>query len=178
MADHGESLGENGQVGHRFISEPSVHVPLIIEPRGESLQSVDRHQRLNTIGLFNTFANLLNEPTYGSVSDILTEPEETVLVQDYSGNWAWSDDSSNEIVGAHALYQNGARAVKKNNEITVYDTDAKLGERAQVKDERKVNEFSAELARMLSRLPSLSQRDSELSVDVGTRTRLEDLGYL
>jgi len=178
MADHGESLGENGQVGHGFISEPSVHVPLIIKPGDESLQSVDRHQRVNTMGLFNTFANLLNEPTYGSVSDVLTEPEETVLVQDYSGNWAWSDDSSNEIIGVHALYQNGVKAVKRNNEITVYDTDAKLGERAQVRDERKVNESSAELARTLSKLPSLSQRDSELSVDVGTKTRLEDLGYL
>jgi arylsulfatase A-like enzyme len=35
LADHGESLGEDGGFGHRLtISDDVVHVPLIIRPPG------------------------------------------------------------------------------------------------------------------------------------------------
>lgn len=180
-ADHGECLGEGGYIGHGTVDEPGVHVPLIVKPAEDMpTPTVDTEKRVNTLGLFNVLANVIgSDHPHGSVRDILTDPEDSVLVQDYSDAWNWSSYAADSSDGQHALYVDEMKFVQRGDESLLYDLRTDPGEQAPIRtDSERVAEFEAALRDRLAQFPATKEAAEQLSVDSGTAKRLEDLGYL
>ena len=180
-ADHGECLGEHGYVGHGAVYEPGVHVPLIVKtPRNMPEIEVDMRKRVNTLGLFNALARLIgSDQAHGSVQDIFTAPEDSVLVQDYSDAWDWSSYSVENSAGQHAHYLNEVKLIRRGTEYTLYDLQNDPDEQEPISPESDQMETHRRLLdQRIEEFPDHHRAADALEVNTGTAKRLEDLGYI
>jgi arylsulfatase A-like enzyme len=179
-ADHGECIGEHGLLGHGYLYEPGIRVPLVLKtpegvPSGERIS-----ERVNTIGLYRTLANVVGTvPDHVKGNDLFESPPSTVLTQDYSNTWTWSRYGG-EDVGVNAIYDQEMKLIVRENEVELYDLEADPGEvHDMVADEP---ETVARLHELLDEsLAGLDQFDGtrdEIEMNAGVQDRLRDLGYL
>lgn len=180
-ADHGECLGENGQIGHGTLYEPGVHVPLILKPPAEmELTAENEDARVNTLGLFRTLADVIGaEAAHASVDSVLDEQDEQILLQDYCATWDWSSYGVEDTPGQHALYEDEMKLIQRGDERELYDLRADPDERNPLSmDADVLNRLSDLLETRLDELEREPEDPAGFDVDDATASRLEDLGYL
>lgn len=179
-ADHGEAIGEHGFLGHGRLYEPILHVPLVI--RGPGIGDGERDTRVNTIGLYRTLAEIVDQaPDHVRGPNLLDSStyEDAVLVQDYSDTWEWSRYGGKQS-GQNALYLDGWKYVITAEGELLYRIEEDPSERTDLADERPAKRDELRSA-LTSQLDELSQADPESArheFDETTERRLQELGYL
>lgn len=78
-ADHGELIGEHGQIGHgRYLYQKELHIPLIMKYPGTEYRHRQEDIRLQLVDIFPTILDRLGIPippaTQGSVPPSITHP--------------------------------------------------------------------------------------------------------
>lgn len=178
VGDHGESLGEHGELTHGLlVYEPTLHVPLIISaPDAVARELVEP---VSTIDLAPTLARLCGltlaqKAVDGrDLSSFITgrgEPPRTSLYaeSEYPLQFGWSD--------LRAVRRGGMKLISaKSREL--YDLQRDPGETKNVVDEsrRTVRDLETTLADLRK-----SERASGAAapVDAETRSKLASLGYI
>jgi choline-sulfatase len=182
IGDHGESLGEHGEMTHGvFLYDSTLHVPFILAgpgvPRGKVIDD-----QVQSIDLMPTLIALLNLPPGPGIQGVSLRPliqqdgprrrasysySETLYPRIYMG---WSElfamrtDSWKLIVAPHPELYNLARDSGENhNLITDFPAEAD-----QLK--KKTFEVSGERGR--------PEKIATSPVDAQTRRVLESLGYV
>lgn len=180
-ADHGECLGEYDHIGHGTLYEPGVRVPLIVKPpTGMERTAENERERVNTLGLFSTLAELIGaDAPHASVESVLDGRQEPVLVQDYCATWDWSSYGVDGAPGQHAIYHDETKLIQRGNERILYDLRADPEERNPLPpDADRMDYLSELLEERLDHLHPKHVGGREIDIDGATADRLEDLGYL
>jgi arylsulfatase A-like enzyme len=180
-SDHGEMLGERGLLGHGYLYEPGVRVPLVVStPDGVAVEDGATERRVNTLGLRRSVARLAGvDPGGGHGVDFFAnEPTSDVLFQDYSNTWDWSRYGG-EDQGRHCLYRDGWKlhAVPEGNELYNVDSDPDETTDLSTEAEDVHGELQTALDDLLSDL-DLSDQRAATTIDDRAADRLAELGYL
>ncbi|MFB6227486.1 MAG: sulfatase [Halobacteriales archaeon] len=183
-ADHGELLGEHGLLGHSYLYEPGVNVPLVVKlPASDDRRGRKTDDRIGTIGLYRTLAEYVGVSPPDDVrgGNLLADRPEIVLVQDYSNSWDWSRYEDDEADDTNCIYRDEKKLIVGGSRSALFDLDEDPDERRDLSEERPelVADLESDLSSTLDALRSEDVDAGEpLDVDDETRSRLADLGYL
>lgn len=180
-ADHGEMLGERGLLGHGYLYEPGVRVPLVVSAAdGVTVETGATDRRVNLIGLCRTVSRLAGiDPGGARGVDLFTdESSDSVLIQDYSNTWDWSRYGGDDA-GQHGLYRDGWKlhASSERNELYDLDTDPDEATDLSSDETKRRDELVAALRRRLNAL-DISDEPATATIDGPAAERLSELGYL
>lgn len=180
-ADHGECLGEHGAVGHGYLYEEGINVPLLIKPPVGMTEDLGRRsERVSTLGLYKTITDLVNNvPQLEHIRvPSVFEQKNSVLVQDYSGSWTWSS-YKNEIAGKHALYDRELKLIRRGETQELYDLSVDPNESKNVINEHpKREELQNILENYLEEFNDTDGSIDQIELSEDASQQLEDLGYL
>jgi arylsulfatase A-like enzyme/Tfp pilus assembly protein PilF len=179
LADHGEMLGEHGEVTHGFfIYDGAVHIPLIVAgPRVPSAVVADQ---VRIVDVMPTVLELLGVPGPAAMQGVsllpLAHGEHKNLLA-YSESWypryhyGWS-----ELVSI----QDGRFKLIRAPRRELYDLAQDRGESANraADDLRRVETLERALDEMSRRVASGQAQRGPRAMDAETEERLEALGYV
>ncbi|HXO19218.1 MAG TPA: sulfatase-like hydrolase/transferase [Thermoanaerobaculia bacterium] len=184
-ADHGESLGEHGELTHGLLLyEPTLHVPLLLRAPGTIAAGRVVHTPVSLVDLAPTLAGLVGQPwksgTDGrDLSPALAhgeEPGEADLYAEtqYPRLFGWS--------GLTALRRRDRKYIRAPRP-ELYDLRRDPGESANLAAGQaagaEARRFDARLSALSASSPPLPQTPATApaSDDAEARARLESLGY-
>ena len=182
-ADHGEGLGDHGEIEHGFfVYEEAIHVPLIVNAPFEPLRGVRRTEFVSLVDVMPTILEMARLP----VPDTVQGESMVALLGNEEPPWR-------DAVYAESFYPRlhfGWSELKTlrgeryklivSPEPELFDLHEDPGERANVADQ--MNTAFAALNRQLTELDARysegAERSPSLELDEETRARLAALGYL
>lgn len=184
-ADHGESLGEHGMVGHGlFYWDQLVHVPLIVKLPG-SVPAARIDAMVQSIDILPTILDYLEieTPYYAqgrSLLPLMLQPsagKRPEYVQGANRKFAYSRDSNWKMILPLASQSDE----KTGESVTLFNIKADPGEGTNlaVKYPEIVARMKARLINHLEGLPKYSDGRDEFPVDMDekTRERIKKTGY-
>ncbi len=182
VADHGESLGEHGELTHGLLLyQPTLRVPLLLSAPGVLAPRVVR-EPVGLADLAPTLAALLGQPLAGArdgrdLSAALLaggEPPAADLYAEshYPATFGWSPLVALRR-GALKLIE--APSVKPVKSTELYDLAADPGEARDLRAERRRD--AAALTQALAALAKDERRAAPAAADAESRARLAALGY-
>lgn len=184
-ADHGEGLGDHGEITHAILAyDSTLHVPLIVRPPGEvPARGTVVEQRVGTVNVLPTILDLLG-----------IEVPETVQGHSLVPFWTegrepsrWTAINYAENLSPRLTHGWGElRVLAEGSSKYIHGPEPQLFDLSVDPDELDdlAAERPEETARMRERLQSVIDRfavvgaSSTRSVDDEVRQRLESLGYL
>ena len=174
--DHGESLGEHGELTHGLLLyEPTLHVPLIV--RAPSLASRVVRTPVSTIDLAPTVASLAGVPFAKPVDgrDLApdlragTEPQAQPVYAEtqYPATFGWSELSALRLAGTKLIAAPSPE---------LYDLARDPGETVNrlTIDRRAYHDLAARL----DNIRATATASAPTAVDEETRAKLASLGYV
>jgi arylsulfatase A-like enzyme/Tfp pilus assembly protein PilF len=177
VGDHGESLGEHGELTHGLLLyEPTLHVPMIV--CAPSLAPRVIRTPVSTIDLAPTIASLAGNPFPKPVdgrdlgADLRAghEPEPAAVYAEtlYPATFGWSELGSMRLASAKLI---SAPAPE------LYDLGRDPGETANVLtvDRRAYHDLATRLDKLRATAVAASK---STAVDAETRAKLASLGYI
>jgi choline-sulfatase len=174
--DHGESLGEHGELTHGLLLyEPTLHVPMIVA--APSLAPRVIHAAVSTIDLAPTAASLAGVPFPKAVdgrdlaADLRAgrEPKPAPIYAEtqYPATFGWSELASMRLAETKLISAPSPE---------LYDLRRDPGETANVlANERRAYR---DMATRLDQLRATAVASSPSTVDAETRAKLISLGYV
>lgn len=174
--DHGESLGEHGELTHGLLLyEPTLHVPMIMA--APSLTPRVIHTAISTIDLAPTTASLAGVPFPKPVDgrDLAADlragrepqPAPIYAETEYPATFGWSELASMRLAVTKLI---------SSPHPELYDLHRDPGETANVlTSERRAYR---DLTTRLDRLRATAVASSPSTVDAETRAKLASLGYV
>ena len=183
LADHGEGLGDHGEIEHGFfVYEEAIHVPLIVNTPFEQLHGVRRTEFVSLVDVMPTILEMVRLP----VPDAVQGESMVGLLGNEESPWR-------DAVYAESFYPRlhfGWSELKTlrgdryklimSPEPELFDLQEDPGERANVADQ--MNTAFAALSRQLTLLDATYSEGAEhsavIELDEETRARLAALGYL
>lgn len=181
-SDHGELLGERGILGHGFLYEPGVRVPLLIRPPGGNHRTVD--ERVNTRGIARTALSAAGRESDSRLGPDLLDPEtfgeSHVLVQNYRPRWNWSRYATENGQGRHAIYDENWKLLDLGDRRELYDVAADPPESKDLIESAtdRRDELVAALTARLDEMGAPAGETDNVDFEDTTQDRLRDLGYL
>jgi arylsulfatase A-like enzyme/Flp pilus assembly protein TadD len=174
--DHGESLGEHGELTHGLLLyEPTLHVPMIVSAPSLAPHAV--RTPVSTIDLAPTIASMAGVPFGKRVDGIDLAPDlragkepqaaPVYAETQYPATFGWSELAALRI---------GTRKLIAAPSPELYDLDGDPGE--------KVNMLTSErrtyhdLAARLDHIRATAIASAPVTVDDETRAKLASLGYV
>jgi len=172
--DHGESLGEHGELTHGLLLyEPTLHVPMIVS--APSLAPRTIRAAVSTVDLAPTIASLagvpFSKPIDGRDLDLRSgrEPQSAAIYAEtqYPATFGWSELASMRMASTKFI---SAPAPE------LYDLAHDPGETVNVlTTERRAFH---DLSTRLDQLRATAVASSPSTVDAETRSKLASLGYV
>jgi arylsulfatase A-like enzyme len=181
--DHGEMLGERGLLGHGYLYEPGVRVPLVVRPPGGDRRELT--ERVNIRGIARTAlsaAGVDADPGGSDLLDPATFGHQPVIVQNYRPRWKWSRYATEADAGRHAVYDGDWKLLALGDRRELYNLEDDPAERENLID--AAPDRRTALAELLDdRLVEMGSPAAETDADsvefeAATQDRLQDLGYL
>ena len=195
-ADHGENLGEGGRWGHLFsLSEPLVHVPLVIRAPGRFPAGERVAGSYSTVDLPGTLAELgglePREEAEGRSLFVGRSPPRGATFAEVFPNYPQIVELGGGVRASLGEYQWPLTMIRKGDQKLVvpergprrfYDLDADPAETENLATElpEDTARLGAELDIWRSRRPEASGDEPmpEMPIDDSVREQLEALGYL
>jgi choline-sulfatase len=174
VGDHGESLGEHGELTHGLLLyEPTLHVPMIIA--APSLAPRVIRTAVSTVDLAPTIASLagvsLASPVDGRDLDLRNghdpEPVPVYAETQYPATFGWSELASMRMASTKLISAPTPE---------LYDLQRDPGELANVLANQR-RDYRALSAR-LEQLRATAVAPTPSTVDAETRAKLASLGYV
>lgn len=177
IGDHGESLGDHGELTHGlFVYESVTRVPLIIEVPGDAMRARRIAAVVRGVDVMPTILNLLNLPMPSSISGRSLVPSMTGAVPDPNlqayaetmfprDRFGWSD--------LRAVREGRFKLIAAPHP-ELYDVQLDPGEHVNLYDRRPA--LAAKLSDALRGLPD--SNTPQVAVDPDTAARLAALGYV
>ena len=168
VGDHGESLGEHGELTHGLLLyEPALHVPLIVA--APSLASRAVREAVSTVDVATTIAKLAGI-TFNAVDgrDLLDKPSESIYAEtEYPSTLGWHSLSS---------MRNGDAKLIAGDYAELFDLrrDRREVVNTLTKDRRTYRALQSALDAL--RKTAVAARAT--AVDDETRRKLAALGYI
>jgi arylsulfatase A-like enzyme/Tfp pilus assembly protein PilF len=173
-ADHGESLGEHGELTHGLLLyEPTLRVPLLVKAPGLAARVIETPVSLVDVG--PTLAGLIGKPLPGTLdgrdlSTALREgkepaPADVYAETQYPAVFGWSPLS--------ALRRRDLKYIS-SPKPELYDLTRDPKESANLAGEQTMEGFAARLAA----IESGAVETQKLPADAETRSKLASLGYV
>lgn len=173
-ADHGESLGEHGELTHGLLLyEPTLRVPLLVKAPGLAARVVETPVSLVDVG--PTLAGLVGKALPGALdgrdlSEALQEgrepaPADVYAETQYPAVFGWSPLS--------ALRRRNLKYIS-SPKPELYDLDEDPHESKNLQGAQVEGGFAARLAE----IESGAVETQKLPADTETRSRLASLGYV
>ncbi len=188
FADHGDSFGEHGEIGHRkYLYDTTMRVPLIIKPAADAV--LPREQTCDElVGLVDLF------PTVADIEGIdIPAVSGTSLVTDADNldkRYLYGETRHEQSVDQITSIESDLVSIRNEkwkliiDETTgneeLYNTQSDPDEKHDVSKENSdiVGQLSSELGTMRSPYPTKDE-DIDMNLDKSTaKERLEGLGYL
>jgi len=174
VGDHGESLGEHGELTHGLLLyEPTLHVPMIVAVPSLAPRTV--HAAVSTVDLAPTVASLAGvsfaRPVDGRDLDLRAgrEPQPAPIYAEtqYPATFGWSELASMRTASAKFI---SAPAPE------LYDLAHDPGETVNVltTERRAFHDLSARL----DQLRTTAVASAPSTIDAETRAKLASLGYV
>jgi len=181
--DHGESLGEHGEVQHGFfIYESATHVPLIISTPFEEFGGIERDEVVSLIDVMPTILDMAGFETPEAVQGESLTP---LFRADASANskyvyaesfyarfhYGWSDLTS---------IQDERYKLIMSPDPELYDLAEDPGETTNLVDQENdlYRRLAAAAEEFVSRIGESSAQTEFMAVDEDTLAKLASLGYL
>ncbi|MEA2337783.1 MAG: arylsulfatase, partial [Thermoanaerobaculia bacterium] len=174
VGDHGESLGEHGELTHGLLLyEPTLHVPMIVAAPSLAPRTV--RAAVSTVDLAPTVASLAGvpfaKPVDGRDLDLRSghEPQSAPIYAEtqYPATFGWSELASMRLASTKFISAPTPE---------LYDLSRDPGETASVlTTERRVYR---DLASRLDAIRATAVASSPSTVDAETRAKLVSLGYV
>jgi arylsulfatase A-like enzyme/Flp pilus assembly protein TadD len=167
VGDHGESLGEHGELTHGLLLyEATLHVPLIVAAPEAKARTIA--QAVSTVDLAPTLAALAGAALPNADGhDLFAKPSEDIYAEtEYPAQFGWSDLTS---------LRRGDWKLIRAPQPEVYDLGHDPGERSnQLDKQRRVyHDFGAALDAV-----GKTAVTAAAGVDEETRRKLASLGYV
>ena len=182
--DHGEMLGEHGELNHGFfIYESALKVPLIFRVPGAKTQGRRVDQAVSLIDIMPTIAGLLGAPVPKQAQGLDLS---SLLVGDRAlgrGRPLYAETvTATRYYGAGSLLgviEDGWKYIETSRP-ELYDLRSDPGESVNLlqKEPARANALFKELKGIVAMGPRRSEPGSEAALDSSARERLEALGYL
>jgi arylsulfatase A-like enzyme/Tfp pilus assembly protein PilF len=174
--DHGESLGEHGELTHGLLLyEPALHVPMIVAAPALVPRTI--RAPVSTVDLAPTVASLaalrFARPVDGRdlAADLRAgrepQPSPVYAETQYPATFGWSELASMRIAAAKFI---SAPAPE------LYDLERDRGETVNVLETQRRTYH--DLAARLAQLRATAVASSPSTVDAETRAKLASLGYV
>ncbi len=174
--DHGESLGEHGELTHGLLLyEPTLHVPMIVAAPALAPRSI--RTPVSTIDLAPTVASLAGVPFPNPADgrdlagDLRSgrEPQQAPVYAEtqYPATFGWSELASMRLASAKLISAPSPE---------LYDLGRDPGETINVLAVKR-REYR-DLATRLDQLRATAAASSQQTVDAETRAKLASLGYV
>lgn len=177
-ADHGESLGEHGEITHGYFGyNATLWVPLLINAPGVKPGRVE--QEVCHIDIFPTVCDLLGldkPPSLQGLSLVPAMQGKTLLRRPiyfeslmayYSRGWA-------PLRG----FIEGGKKFLDSPLPELYDLDKDFSEKNNLAPGTKLDEFKRTLAEVIKRQSVPSEQAARRTPDPETREKLQSLGYI
>ncbi|MEO8033129.1 MAG: sulfatase-like hydrolase/transferase [Acidobacteriota bacterium] len=182
VGDHGEALGEHGELTHGLLLyEPTIHVPMIVTaPR---LKSRVVREPVSSVDLAPTLAALAGVPfpqqTILDGRDLTKQissgdepPRAEIYAEtEYPAIFGWSDLT---------VFRRGNYKYIASPRPELYDLDRDPHETKNVltEERRTYRDLSAKLETMLAKANSVAPRAKPSPLDEEARAKLASLGYV
>jgi arylsulfatase A-like enzyme len=183
VGDHGEGLGEHGEVQHGlFVYDESIHVPMIFSGAGVEATGLVRDEVVSLVDVAPTLLDLVGGRALQGAQGVSLVPRldsahvpaaRAVYSESLYGrlHFGWSELRS---------LTEGRYKLIESSEPELYDLDADRDESINL-----VGDLNTVYARLASDLTTLQSDWADAGagagraeVDAGTRARLEALGYV
>jgi len=177
-ADHGESLGEHGEMTHSFFAYNStLHVPLIMA--GPGIPSLRTSQCVGHVDLFPTFCRALGIKAPAGLQGLPLQPV-------WAGERLPVRPIYFEALDAHLNsgcaplrgYIEADRKFMDSPIPELYDLNGDFRETKNIASENDLAPYRKKLAALLSSLASSTARSPARTLDREARERLRSLGYI
>ncbi len=176
--DHGESLGQHGEVTHGYLAyNPALWIPLIISVPGEKQKQVD--QIVSHIDIFPTVCDILGlkKPKFLQGISLLRGikgrklPQQTIYFESlypyYSRGWA-------PLKG----FIRGKEKFIDSPIPEVYDLAADFDELNNIADKVKLNKYKDRLSQTIDNLTNPENIKAQQRLDKQSLDKLRSLGYI
>lgn len=179
LGDHGEMLGEHGEITHGFfVYEAATRIPLIVAGPGIAPRVVDQQVRM--VDVLPTILARLRlaspEAVQGTdLSTLLAGGRQRLVALSESWfprhHYGWSELSA---------IQDGRFKLIRAPRMELYDLGQDPGETTNLaaSDPERVAAMEATLLRLLGELRGTATNQAPQAIDAETTARLEALGYL
>jgi choline-sulfatase len=173
-ADHGEGLGDHGELSHgALLYDETIRVPLIVRlPRAERRGMVESRP-VSTAGIATTMLRLARLPVDGLATDILAASGQPVVAETLY---------LKQQLGWSPLYavRDGAKKAIDAPRPEMYDLATDPGEEHNLASSRhdEATALNVRLHQAIDAAARLSIPPSETSPDADTQRQLAALGYV
>jgi arylsulfatase A-like enzyme/Flp pilus assembly protein TadD len=177
-ADHGESLGEHGEVTHSFFAYNStIHVPLLIA--GPGIPALRSSQDVGHVDLFPTICRFLNLPAPPGLQGLALQPvweKKTLPARPiyFEALDAYLNNGCAPLRG----FIGGGMKFMDSPIPELYDLSRDFKEASNIAAKTDLVPYQKRLNDLRTALASPSPKSATKTVDRETRERLRSLGYL